>query len=433
VLLTGGVLVVSQLPNLLMRFVTNHATMQTQQEQVQKMTDAMAELDQDFEGRKIDITQYQQRQREVTETYVKEAQAADAERTEQLSRNLLLANRVLPIGWLPLGIMGTAEGNVLPTIFGGLGMAFLGVASLWRAYRTTLRLYQGQFTAERKPAKLAQQPSPTAIRYRSSLLGLETRVPGLSAPAAVISLAGLRSILRAPEGKMMLITPILIGALYGFSVARWPDSVPLSVRPLIGFGAIVMALFGMMQIMCNQFGFDRDGFRVFVLCPARRRDILLGKNLAFAPLTFGITVVMLIMLQFILPMRVSHFLAMLPQAGTMFLLFCLLMNMVSMYAPMAIASGSLKPTKPRIVPILLQVLVVFVFLPLSQLPTLLPLGVEVLLEYQGHTVHLPVFLLLSILQFGLIVLLYRLVLSWQGRLLEEREQQILETVTGRAN
>ena len=432
-LMTVGIVVLAQLPNLMTRFLPHRALIQNRQEQLQQMTDAMAELDRDLQSQKINLREYQERQREVTQTYVKESEKADTERTERLAGNLLLANRVVPVGWLPLGVMATVEGNFLPAILGGLGMTLLGGASLWRAYRTTLRMYQGQFTSEQKQVKATPARSPVASSTRPTLLGLETHLPGLSEPAAVISLAGFRSILRAPEGKMMLITPVVIGVLYGLSISRWPDTMPTSVRPLIGCGAIMITLFGMMQIMANQFGFDRDGFRVFVLCAAKRRDILLGKNLAFAPLALGITTLMIVALQFFLPMKFSHLLAMVPQWASMFLIFCLLMNMISIYAPMAIAAGSLKPAKPRMLPILLQTLVVFVFLPLSQLPTLLPLGIETLLEWQGHTARVPVYLLLGILQFGLIALLYRYALGWQGRLLEEREQQILETVTGRAN
>ncbi len=40
-------------------------------------------------------------------------------------------------------------------------------------------------------------------------------------------------------------------------------------RPLCAVGAMALVLFGLMQLMANQFGFDRDGFRVFVLSAPR--------------------------------------------------------------------------------------------------------------------------------------------------------------------
>ena len=60
-------------------------------------------------------------------------------------------------------------------------------------------------------------------------------------------------------------------------------------------------------MMTNQFGFDRDGFRVFVLSPAPRRDILLGKNLAFAPMAMAIAAVILVVVEFLCPMRLGPF------------------------------------------------------------------------------------------------------------------------------
>ena len=59
----------------------------------------------------------------------------------------------------------------------------------------------------------------------------------------------------------------------------------------------MFVLFGLVQLMANQFGFDRDGFRVFVLSSARRRDILMGKNLSFAPIALGLAAILLFALQ----------------------------------------------------------------------------------------------------------------------------------------
>src|SRR5258707_1188718 len=83
-------------------------------------------------------------------------------------------------------------------------------------------------------------------------------------------------------------------------------------------GGILLVLFGMLQLMANQFGFDRDGFRVFVLCAASRRDILLGKNLSFAPLALGLSALLVILVQVFCPLRLEHFLSMFPQLISMF-------------------------------------------------------------------------------------------------------------------
>src|SRR5262249_28756617 len=158
---------------------------------------------------------------------------------------------------------------------------------------------------------------------------------------------------------------------------------PDIVRPLLAIGGMFVVLFGVMQIMANQFGFDRDGFRVFVLCAASRRDILLGKNLAFAPLALGMAGRLLIIVHVGFPLRPGHFLAMIPQFVSMFLLFCLLANLLSIYAPMHIAAGSLKPSNQKLVPVLMQMGMFTVLFPLTQAPTLVPLGIEAALTYTG--------------------------------------------------
>ena len=62
------------------------------------------------------------------------------------SETARLVNMVLPVGWLPMGVAAAAEGRILPAILGLLGMTSIGAVSLWRAYRTTIGLYQGQPT-----------------------------------------------------------------------------------------------------------------------------------------------------------------------------------------------------------------------------------------------------------------------------------------------
>ena len=101
---------------------------------------------------------------------------------------------------------------------------------------------------------------------------------GLSEPVSAIALGGFRSLVRSPEAKMMLLSPVIMIPIFGSMLLKGGRSIPESIRPLVAIGGMVFVLLGVLQLMGNQFGFDRDGFRVFVLSPASRRDILLGKN-----------------------------------------------------------------------------------------------------------------------------------------------------------
>ena len=86
------------------------------------------------------------------------------------------------------------------------------------------------------------------------------------------------------QAKMLLLTPFFMVIVFGSMLITRKSDVGDLGRTLLAFGAMAMTLLSFVQLVGNQFGFDRGGFRVFVLCPAPRRDILLGKNLAVAPI-----------------------------------------------------------------------------------------------------------------------------------------------------
>jgi len=393
-----------------------------------------------------DITpdQYQQRQDEMDRKHKGQTEELYRDTIEVAERIGRLVNLVLPPGWLPLGAMAAVEGDMVPGILGTVGLTLIGTASLWRSYRTTVRLYTGHFTSGKSRKVAAPHPlplSPTgrgvggegpALKPEMQSAGLlEKDIPWLSEQASAIALAGFRSLTRAPEAKMMLLTPVILVLVFGSMALTRSLDLPRSLRPLMAFGGMATVLLGMVQLVGNQFGFDRGGFRVLVLCAAPRRDILLGKNLSFAPLGVGLALVMVVVVQIIYPMRFDHFLAALPQAISMYLTVCVMGNWLSMLAPMPIASGSLKPSNPKLIPVLLQVVFVFL-LPMTLSPTLLPLGIELLVENLGGVEGIPICLILSLVECLAVVCVYRLFLTWQGSFLQAREQRILEIVTTKA-
>ena len=107
----------------------------------------------------------------------------------------------------------------------------------------------------------------------------------------------------------------IMNIVFGAILLQGRQNMPISVRPLFGFAAIAFTLFGLLQMMGNQFGIDRDGFRVFVLCAVPRRQILLGKNLAFAPVALVISAILVIGVQIVCPMRLDHALGMIPSSS----------------------------------------------------------------------------------------------------------------------
>jgi ABC-2 type transport system permease protein len=342
-------------------------------------------------------------------------------------------NRVVPLGWLPYGAAEGFEGRPLAAVLGMTGLALIGAASLRRSYTTTMRLYTGQFSgkAPRAATLSASQPASASMsagskKYTAAFM--EKVLPRVGEHASAITVSSLRSLLRAPESKMLLMSPIIMLFVFGGMTYNQNSNPPELVRPLMVAGGYAFMLFMMVGLLGNLFGFDRSGFRVFVLSSAPRKDILLGKNLSNAPLALGFMFITALALQFMRPMRVDHYIAILLQMIPMYLLFCLVGNLLSMIAPMPMAMGSLKPVKPKAMVILMQMAFVFVF-PIAMAPTLIPLGIEFLLSWTDSWAWFPAYLIFTIVEVALVVWLYIEVLEKQGRMLERRELRILEVVT----
>jgi ABC-2 type transport system permease protein len=424
VLMTAAIILICQLPTLL--------SVTIQRQQGESAIGGRAEQDQLQQALlsgKITQAKYQKRIDEINREQKSHEDKADQRFLQQLENTAWLVNLVLPPGWLPLGAMTSAEGNAPAALLAVVGMAGLGALSLWRAQRTTVRLYTGHFTSgKRRPIAVAV-PAKQAKPATAGML--EWRLPWLSEQASAVALGGLRSLTRAPEAKMMLLSPILLVIIFSGMFLAHSFEPPDMVRPLMAFGGVSMILLTMIQLVGNQFGFDRGGFRVYVLSAAPRREVLLGKNMATAPLALGLSAVILVLLQTAFPMRVDYFLAAIPQAFTMYLLFCLLANWLSIYAPSLVRSGSFKPASPKGFALLLQFAFLFLF-PWALVPALLPLGIEFGLNQLGWLKGWPICLALSVLECAAVVAVYRLVLTWQGRALQAREQKILAVVTPKA-
>jgi hypothetical protein len=335
---------------------------------------------------------------------------------------------VLPPGWLALGTASLAEGSPIPALLGTIGLGLIGTLSLRRSYRTTLRIYTGQIGSRRRKMP-APEPAPRDDRPR--VLLLERRLPWLAEPAAAVALGTLRSLIRAPEAKMMFLTAPFMMAVFGSMLFTRSTPVSAAMSPMLATGAMAMVLFSQIQFIGNAFGFDRAGFRIFVLSGVRRRDILLGKNLAVAPLALVLIGIVIVVLQCVYPMSLQHLAAAFPQFVAMYLMFCLVGNLVAIFAPMPIAAGSMRAVKPNFMLVLLHLGFTFLF-PVALAPMLLPLGAEAVLQSFGYPESYPICLLLMLPLCALVIVFYLVALSWEGDLLQWRELKILEAVTPKA-
>src|SRR6202030_1506674 len=121
-----------------------------------------------------------------------------------------------------------------------------------------------------------------------------------------------------------------------------------------------------------------------------------------------------------------HFIAVLFQMITMFLLFCMISNFLSIVNPIAVAAGSLRPAvRPSGQAFLFALLTLLLF-PLAMAPSMIPLALEYGLHWMGWYTGIPVFLVLSVVEVVAVGSLYTFVLEREGRLLQSRELKILE-------
>jgi hypothetical protein len=421
---TLSIIVVAQLPQLL-----NLAFIRSGRDANEQHHAAIMELERRRHAGEITAEEASAEMKARNEAFVAASKQRREKSFERTVDSAALVNLVVPLGWLPYGARAAANGKMLPVVLGSLGALLIGVISLGRSYRTTVRIYTGGFQSRRRRSAKKKERAPARARGTAFL---ERSLPWCSEHAAAVALSGFRSFVRAPHAKMLLMTPVILLGIFGFMLFAGRDSeVPRAVAPLVGLGVAAMTVFFLAQFIQNIFGFDRDGFRVFVLSPVARRDILLGKNLSIAPFAVAIGGLGLVALQFVIPQNPTHLVASALQLACIYLIFSMVGNVISILAPVAMAPGTLKPVRPKWTTVLKQMAFAMLF-PIALSPTVIPLGLELLLDRIEVGAGIPVYLLLTCGELAFIVWLYGRVLGAEGRLLQAREQRILVEVTAKA-
>lgn len=349
--------------------------------------------------------------------------------TKDLDRDLVepvarVVNLLLPPGWFALGAAGLADGAALPALAGTLGLTLIGLVALRLSYRAAVRLAKGTDLGTSRAAPVAVAVKTTKPRLA------EWRLPGVPEPAAAVAVSAFRAMSRSPEIRATMVGGGVMLVFFAVGVYAAVDGlakVPAEARPVLGFAAVGFLTALSSGLVGNLFGFDRAGFRAYVLSPASRRDMLLGKNLAVAPYAVVPPALALAALSAACPPRFDLFLAVLVALPAMFLIACLVGNVVSILFPMPYAIGATKPAQIKTLPMLASIGMTGL-LPLAFTPLLLPIGVELLVAYLADLEVVPLALPLSALALAGVVLLYRAVLPVEGQLLARREQALLATV-----
>jgi ABC-2 type transport system permease protein len=130
----------------------------------------------------------------TTEEAQRDRAARQSVERENINK-LIAVQRFIPPLWLPYGALRLAEDRALPALLGTCGCLGLGVLGLRRAYRGTVRFYQGE-TGDKAAARVIE-PAPTATGQRANAGKnlLELRLPIVPEQAAAVALGTFRSML----------------------------------------------------------------------------------------------------------------------------------------------------------------------------------------------------------------------------------------------
>jgi hypothetical protein len=369
----------------------------------------------------------QRRKPKTTESAQTEEQATEQPRGDDkviVPHEILLAHKVVPLLWVGNGAMSLAAGNIWPAMLCAAGGFGIGTLGLRRAYRSTIRFYQGQTTGK----KFKRKSKAEKLEVKDKNL-IERQLPGVPEEAAASATAFFRCLMRAPEVKMVLGTNFIMLLIFGTMIfVRRSTNISDNLRPFIATGAVVFMFLSLSQLMYNLFGFDRAGFRQLVLLPTPRKQILLGKNLAFLPVAGVSGAIFLLIVKAAMSISFVIVIAAVLQLLAAFLLLSMVGNLISVLVPYRIAAGSLKPTKSSTKTTIL-IFASRMFFPMVMAPIFFPPAMGLLWSSAGWLPAAPVNLFFSAAICALLVLFYKLSLTPLGELLQRREKQILEIVT----
>jgi len=357
-------------------------------------------------------------------------QENDKPKPKSLPKALILAHQCVPVLWVGNGARSLALGRTWPALWGAFGGFAIGGWGLSRAYRSTCRFYQGQISTgrsrQKKKGKKEKKQTPSAV-IRENVM--EKTLPGLSDDSAALAQAFFRSIVRAPEIKMMLATNFIIMLFMATAfILRRNAALPEAFKPFMASAVLAFSFMGLAQLMFNLFGWDRAGFRTLVLSPVQRQRILFSKNLSLLPIALSIAGILLIVIKFAMALPWIVFLGTCLQIPVAFLTLTLLGNLSSMYMPFRVAPGTLRATKMSANTKFLLFCTYMLF-PVFISPIFLAPIMGVVFEKLGWLPSSSANLLFSVTLLALMLLLYRLCLPGLGRCLQQREREIMQIVT----
>lgn len=335
--------------------------------------------------------------------------------------------------WTPPGAAaialttGLRENGARDYLLALLTLLAYSIALICLTYLTARRSALGMGGAKR--AKLRK---PESARPNGKDAGW--RLPFLSAELSAIVEKELRYAMRNAQLRMLIVMPLILiglrlaqsgrssgrertGALPTEDMSMFGEDFARYAEGLMGSAGVLYVFLILASVACNLFAYEGAGMRTFILSPLNRRNILLGKNMTITFLAFVFSALLLIVNQLVfhdLSRRALLFTAL------SFLLFsaavALVGNWLSIGFPKRLEFGKRMNASG---------VAGFLLIPLM-LSLMVPPLLAVVAGYftQSMAVKYATLTLFA----GVAAALYYLLIDRQGRLLEEREVDILEAV-----
>ena len=323
--------------------------------------------------------------------------------------------RQLPRGWVAYGSADAPESTPWLSAVAMVGLLAIAMLSLWRSYATTLAQYRDGHMRTARPRHA------TAARQR---LSWRVRKP-LASPVVAIARVTLRQWLRSVQGKMVLLSPLLLAFFAMFLWIRFPSLVDSDTLPLTAI-AVVMLVGAPLALACNLFAFDGHGFCLYRLAGVPARTLILGKCLALLPVFLTLAGAVVAVAALFGSMAGTHVVATVFQAGIVFLASCMLGGALSIRLPYPVSYTSMTRAgsfSAGFLALLAELAVLALLILMAERA----LAIEDTFREVGS--GFPVYLALSMVEFGVSIVAFRVVLDRLARQLVKRSDHIVDAVT----
>lgn len=315
-------------------------------------------------------------------------------------------NLALPPGWFAFGAASLAAGYYGYALLSLGGLVLLCGAGLVLGYRNTRRFY----TMSESGGVAQAPPKKTKSVRRERPL---RRFPPLPDDVSALVSVYMRTFLRNPQTYVLIVTCMgfMIFPIAMLIVRREAHLAVTFMLPL----SFAWPCFSMSSLIQCSLGWDLGGYRSMILLPGSRASYLFAINAAAFPITLGMSLVVVVLAVFLGASGMIAITALLLFVQC-YLALCMAANVFGILFPARFNwQGMRRQNKFQLGPLLLMLASPFVY------------GPAMLCGFAGRlTATSDGFALLcAVILLAATIAAYRVALKRCGRLLQQRELDIL--------